>query len=151
MRYWITAALLAAVGFGAAADDAMEAPAKASDSPLPECRDTEQTISLLELESAEQEVRSRLKISPSMDVQLENGVDPVEEARAMGLILEASIEEVEAALAAAQRTPDPADDIQALRLRHRGSYRFYPGPPISGTANEIPSQASPSDYKTDTP
>ena len=42
-----------------------------------------------------------------------------------GTIVEVTLEEVEAAVAAAATTPDTQDDIAAERLKHCGSYRFF--------------------------
>ena len=72
-----------------------------------------------------QDVQERVHMAAPMEQRLENGVDPVEEARANGFIIEATLEQVEAALAAAAATPDLEDDKRALDLKHRGSYRFY--------------------------
>jgi hypothetical protein len=86
-----------------------------------------------------------------MEQQLENGLDPVEEARENGFIIEATLEQVEAALAAAATTPDLEDDKRALDLKHRGSYRFYspsaesvvtPPPTITPLNNLFPSSNS---------
>jgi hypothetical protein len=72
-----------------------------------------------------QDVQERVHMAAPMEQQLENGLDPVEEARENGFIIEATLEQVEAALAAAATTPDLEDDKRALDLKHRGSYRFY--------------------------
>lgn len=77
-------------------------------------------------------IQERLQISAPMEIELENGVDPVLEARENGFIIEATLEEVEAALAAAAKTTDPQDDLTAQELKHRGSYRFFT--PDSGSA-----------------
>ena len=53
------------------------------------------------------------------------GVDSIQELYDSGFIIPATLEEVEAALKAAAMTPETEDDIAALILRHRGSYRFF--------------------------
>lgn len=70
-------------------------------------------------------IRNRLQITAPMELDAVNGVDPVTEATENGLIVEATLEEVEAALQAAAATPGTDDDKAAMQLRHRGSYRFY--------------------------
>lgn len=72
-----------------------------------------------------QDVQERVHMAAPMEQQPENGVDPVEEARENGFIIEATLEQLEAAPAAAAAPSDPEDDKLALDLKHRGSYRFY--------------------------
>lgn len=71
------------------------------------------------------EVEQRVHMSAPMELRLENGRDPIAEAVASGFIIETTLEEVEAALAAAAATPEPEDDQRAMALKHRGSYRFF--------------------------
>lgn len=84
------------------------------------------------------EVQRRVNMAAPMELELENGVDPVAEAEKNGFIIEATLEQVEAALAAAAATPDTEDDKRALELRHRGSYRFF-SPSVTGSS---PSRSS---------
>lgn len=70
------------------------------------------------------DVQRRVKISAPMEL-VEDGPDAIAEAVANGFIVEATLEEVEAALTAAAATLDEEDDKRALELRHRGSYRFF--------------------------
>jgi len=76
-----------------------------------------------------EKVRSRLGIPAPMDASETTdpitGYDPMLELHQSGLIVPATLEEVEAALEAAAATPDPEDDRAALRIKHRGSYRFF--------------------------
>ncbi len=89
------------------------------------------------LDAAIAEVQDRVGMSAPMEIVIEAGTDPVIEAVNDGLIVDASLEQVEAALAAAAATPDPEDDLRALELKHRGSYRFFcdvaPSPPADDT------------------
>ena len=82
-------------------------------------------LSLAAMEKEQKRIVDRLQISAPMELELENGVDPVLEAYRSGYIVDATLEEVEAAMKAAAATPELEDDKAALRLRHRGSYRFF--------------------------
>lgn len=78
------------------------------------------------LEHASSEVRTRLH-RPAM---LEVSEDPGDEAEIMelynsGWIIQATVDEVEAALQAAAATPDTEDDRAALVLAHRASCRYF--------------------------
>lgn len=106
----------------------------------------ERAAALSRMEAAQATIIQRLCISAPMELELENGVDPVAEARGNGLILDVSLEQVEAALAAAAKTPELEDDQRAMNLKHWGSYRFYGGdvadesppsdvPPASNSGN----------------
>lgn len=75
--------------------------------------------------SKQQDIIKRLGMSAPMELPEPGEVDFVAEAQANGWIVEATLEEVEAALKAAAATPSPDDDAAAMRLVHRGSYRFY--------------------------
>ena len=77
-----------------------------------------------QMDEAKIEVFERVGISAPMDLEMIHGVDSVEEARKLGLIVDVTLEEVEAALADAATTPEVEDDIEALRLKHFGSYPF---------------------------
>lgn len=79
------------------------------------------------LDAAITEVQERVEMSAPMELEIEAGVDPVIEAVELGLIVDVSLEEVEAALAAAAATPEIEDDQRAMLLKHRGSYRFFCG------------------------
>lgn len=93
--------------------------------PQPDAENRNEDVNRAAMKEAVAEVYERVQMSAPMAVEIEAGVDPVEEAVDLGLIVEVSLEEVEAALAAAAATPDPQDDLVAMDLRHRGSYRFY--------------------------
>ena len=78
------------------------------------------------LDRASSEMRRRLH----MPVMLEVSDDPSEEAEIMelyrsGWIVEATVDEVEAAIDAAAATPEIEDDIAARILAHRASCRFF--------------------------
>ncbi len=77
------------------------------------------------LDEAKTEVQARVEMSAPMEAEIEAGVDPVVEAVRLGVIIDASLSDVETALASAAASPDPEDDLRALDLKHRGSYRFY--------------------------
>lgn len=77
------------------------------------------------MEAEQRRIAERLGMSAPMEIELVNGIDPVVEALENGFIIEATLEEVEAALAKAAATPQKEDDIEAYRLVHRGSYRFF--------------------------
>lgn len=85
----------------------------------------ELAASIGRMEREQKRIAERLGMSAPMEVELINGVDPVMEALENGFIIEATLEEVEAALAKAAATPEIEDDIEALRLKHRGSYRYF--------------------------
>ncbi len=73
------------------------------------------------------EISKEVGMAAPLDEELIDGVDPVVEQWESGYIIPATLQEVKAALAAAAATPDREDDIQALILKHRGSYRFFLG------------------------
>ncbi len=77
------------------------------------------------MEAERKRIAERVGMSAPMEVELVNGKDPIREAVENGFIVEATLEEVEAALAAALRTSDLEDDIAAQRLKHQGSYRYF--------------------------
>ena len=87
--------------------------------------DLRNNLSLGAMEKEQKMIVDRLQISAPMELELENGIDPVAEAVENGFIVEATLEEVEAALAAAAATPELDDDQAALTLKHRGSYRYF--------------------------
>lgn len=76
-----------------------------------------------------EKIRNRLGIPSPLDASQTadplTGYDPMMELYESGLIVPATLEQVEAALKAAAATPDPEDDRAALILKHRGSYRFF--------------------------
>ncbi len=100
------------------------------------------------LDASIAEVQDRVQMSAPMAIETEAGIDPVVEAVNLGLIVDATLEQVEAALAAAAATSDPEDDLRALELKHRGSYRFFcdvpaldpetPTPPAGAAPGEVP-------------
>lgn len=72
------------------------------------------------------DVRNRLHMAAVVSV----GDDPGEEAEIAelyrsGWIIDATVDEVEAALQAAAATPSTADDVEAKELAHRASCRFF--------------------------
>lgn len=73
------------------------------------------------------EVQDQVEMSAPMELEVEAGIDPVVEAYDLGVIVDVTLEQVEAALAAAALTPEIEDDQAALELKHRGSYRFFCG------------------------
>lgn len=77
------------------------------------------------MEEEQKRIADRLGMSAPMEIELVNGIDPVTEALNDGFIVEATLEEVEAALAKAAATPETTDDVEAYRLAHRGSYRYF--------------------------
>jgi hypothetical protein len=85
----------------------------------------ERAASVPRMEKEQVRIAQRLQMSAPMEIELVNGKDPILEAYEDGFIIEATLEQVEAALAAAATTPDPEDDLAAQELRHRGSYRFF--------------------------
>jgi hypothetical protein len=91
----------------------------------PESPAEKEAAAIQRMETEQERISERLQISAPMEVELVNGVDPVMEAYENGFIIEATLEQVEAALAAAAKTPDLEDDLKALELKHRGSYRFF--------------------------
>ncbi len=81
------------------------------------------------MEKQAKDIFERVGMSSSLDATETTdpvtGVDVIQELYDCGYIIPVTLEEVEAALKAAQLTPDPEDDIAAQELRHRGSYRFF--------------------------
>ena len=90
-----------------------------------EIADNQSGSDIAKMDQDEREVEQRVRMSAPMELELENGVDPIAAAVKEGFIIEVSLENVEAAVAAAVLTPDPEDDQRALELMHRGSYRFF--------------------------
>ena len=104
-----------------------------------ELESREEPVNEEALEAAIAEVGDRVQMSAPMAIEIDAGVDPVLEAVSLGLIVEATLEQVEAALAAAAATPDPEDDLRALELKHRGSYRFFcDAPPAESDPSTAP-------------
>jgi hypothetical protein len=85
----------------------------------------EKTASVLRMEAEQGRIAKRIGMSAPMEIVELDGSDPVDDLMKSGFIIEATLEQVEEALAAAAATPDPEDDKLALELAHRGSYRFY--------------------------
>lgn len=80
----------------------------------------------VKLDLATKNVRERLHMS----AMLEASDDPAEEAEIAelyrtGWIIEATVEQVEAALKAAAATPSLEDDVAARVLAHRASCRYF--------------------------
>ncbi len=72
-------------------------------------------------------IRTGAKVAPLLEVEGGDG-HAVEEPDADGWIVDVTLDEVVAALAAAAKTPGSEDDIVAKRMAHRGSYRYFPEP-----------------------
>lgn len=85
----------------------------------------EETGAIQRMKAEQKLISERLHITAPMEIEFVNGIDPVMEAYENGFIIEATLEQVEAALDAAANTPDEEDDLEALELKHRGSYRFF--------------------------
>jgi len=94
---------------------------------LREASKTERAIQRMNKRAAE--VSRRVGMASSFDANEttdpSTGVDIIKELSDSGVIVPATLEEVEAALAAAALTPETDDDKAALILKHRGSYRFF--------------------------
>lgn len=75
--------------------------------------------------SKQTDIIKRLGMSAPMELPDDGVTDFVKTAMDEGWIIEATLEEVEAALKAAAATPSREDDIAAMRLAHRGSYRYF--------------------------
>ena len=84
------------------------------------------------LEAARMEILTRAGVTSCREVT-EPGDTGIDEAYDAGIIVDATLEEVESALAAAATTPSKEDDIAALRLAHFGSYRFFQQSTGTGT------------------
>ncbi len=95
--------------------------------------ETEAAAVLQRMDQKKALIIERLAMSAPMELENVDGVDLVEESRRLGFVAEVTLEEVEAALAAAAQTPSAEDDIQAIRLMHWGSYRFYPDEPTKAS------------------
>lgn len=120
----ITLTGLAAFCWNAAASPAEQDSATESKSP-PASTAGEKAEAIQRMEAEQKRVSECLHMTAPMEIELVNGVDPVIEAYENGFIIEATLEQVEAALAAAAKTSDPEDDLKALELKHRGYYRFF--------------------------
>ncbi len=70
-------------------------------------------------------IASRLGMSAPMEEDGQIAPGFIERAYAEGGIVDVTLEEVEAAIGAAAKTPGTGDDIDAQVLKHRGSYRFF--------------------------
>ncbi|GAA5121172.1 hypothetical protein JIN84_00345 [Luteolibacter yonseiensis] len=78
------------------------------------------------LEQAASEIRTRLHRPAMLEVS-DNPADEAEIAELYhsGWIIDATVDEVEAALQAAEATPEPEDNVAALILAHRASCRYF--------------------------
>ena len=85
----------------------------------------EKTKSHDRMVSKQADIIKRLGMSAPMEAPEAGEEDFVVIAQKDGWIIEVTLEQVEAALKAAAATPSNEDDIAAMRLAHRGSYRFY--------------------------
>lgn len=72
-----------------------------------------------------QEIRARVGMSALLEQPGPGEHDVIQDLLDAGQIVEATLEEVEAALAAAKATPEREDDLKAMKLAHQGSYRFF--------------------------
>lgn len=81
----------------------------------------------VKLDHAASEIRTRLNMSSALEILPEEENEENIPAKLLeeGWIVEASVEQVEAALKAAVATPETTDDIPAARLAHRASCRFF--------------------------
>ena len=89
-----------------------------------ESNPSSQQTAAVEMDKEQAFISERVHMAAPMELVLENGVDPIDEAVRSGII-DATLEEVEAELSAAASTPDLQDDRDAIELKHRGSYRFF--------------------------
>lgn len=71
------------------------------------------------------EISRRVGMSSCLEISNAGGEDFVAMAQEKGLIVEVTLDEVEAALKAAAATPQREDDLAAMNLAHWGSYRFF--------------------------
>lgn len=71
------------------------------------------------------DIIERVGMSAPMELPEPGEHDFIAKAKEMGWIIDTTLEQVEAALKAAAATPSAEDDIAAMRLAHRGSYRFF--------------------------
>ena len=71
------------------------------------------------------EIGKRVGMSSCLEISDAGEKGLVTMALEQGLILEVTLEEVEAALKAAAATPQREDDLAAMNLAHWGSYRFF--------------------------
>ena len=85
----------------------------------------EKTKSHDRMVSKQADIIKRLGMSAPMEIPAAGETDFVTTAVEEGWIIEATLEEAEAALKAAAATPSNEDDIAAMRLVHRGSYRYF--------------------------
>lgn len=126
-----TALLLAAVAWSASVYS-NEAVSNNISEPL---MDSE-TSQVKKMERRQKEITSRVGMSAPMEAPEEGELDVVAMAYEQGWIIEATLEEVEGALKAAAATPSTEDDVEAMTLAHRGSYRYFlngdkPEPPVA--------------------
>lgn len=77
------------------------------------------------MEARQQEIFERIGLPAPMELPEPGEPDFAAEAIESGWIMEVTLEEVEAALEAAKATPSREDDVVAMRMAHRGSYRFF--------------------------
>ena len=88
-----------------------------------EKNETRDRVALMDRKQAE--ISKRVGMSSCLEISDAGGEDFVATALEKGLIVEATLEEVEAALKAAAATPQREDDLAAMNLAHWGSYRFF--------------------------
>lgn len=77
------------------------------------------------MDSRKKSILKRIGMSAPLERPDPGQPDFVADAQETGWIIESTLEEVEAALHAAGSTPSNEDDIAAMRMAHRGSYRFF--------------------------
>jgi len=91
--------------------------------PTPE--EAAQSEAVARMEQREAEILERVGLPSHLALPAPGEEDIAAVALERGLIVEATLEEVEAALNAAKATPELDDDFEAMKLAHRGSYRFF--------------------------
>lgn len=90
----------------------------------PTKEESEMTLRTEKMNDRKAEIGARLGVSAPLEMP-EPGDEDIVAAMEPGWIIEVTLEEAEAALNAAKQTPEIADDLEAMRLIHRGSFRYY--------------------------
>lgn len=80
---------------------------------------------IAQMEKKQAEISERVGMTSCLEISDLANEEFVAKAVENGLIIETTLDEVEAALKSAAKTPDNQDDIAAMRLAHWGSYRFF--------------------------
>jgi hypothetical protein len=95
-----------------------------------------QTEAEARMEDRKEDIAERVGMSAPLELPEGGERDVVAEAMADGHIIEATLEEVEAALNAAKLTPETEDDVAAMNLAHWGRF-FLDGQPSSESLKAI--------------